>query len=202
MLNDWTPIQRAGDDAAPIAWSSRQAIIHRLQDGLLIARAKLVVSVHRPKEYPDTSHIADQVSAAIAASRFAWGQPVEERETNVELPPSLWTNDRLGRAELSLWDSGEERLTDPYSLAPGYEGDRATFYGIELRDYFDTTGTRAAFPDAVQWCADWLARRRSQGLPIGEKHAWPEFRSLPEHIGMDRDNVFRPAFRSAKNGNF
>lgn len=46
----------------------------------------------------------------------------------------------------------------------------------------------------VSWCENWLA----QAKRTGERLAWADFRNVPAHDGLSRDDVFRPAFKAAK----
>lgn len=128
MSDNWTPIEKAGKYGGPIVLIDREPIIRRLQDGLIASRAKLAVTVHRPKIYADISDIEDQLAAAIAGQSFQWGDPVEERESDIELPAAYWASDKLGHAWLDLWRSGDARLES----ADGNE--RASFYGLQLLD--------------------------------------------------------------------
>src|SRR5687768_14539469 len=98
MGDNWTPIEKAGKFGGPIVLIDRAPIIRRLQDGMITSRAKLAVTVHRPKIYADTSHIDDQVAAAIAGQSFQWADPVEKRESDVELSAAHWARDKLGHA--------------------------------------------------------------------------------------------------------
>ncbi|PNQ02079.1 hypothetical protein A8G00_14705 [Sphingobium sp. SA916] len=111
-----------------------------MQDGLIASRAKLAVTVHRPKIYADTAHIEDQLAAAIAGQSFQWGDPVEERESDVELPAAYWVSDKLGHAWLDLWHSGDARLES----ADGNE--RASFYGLQLLGMSNGNGRREESP--------------------------------------------------------
>lgn len=140
MSDDWTPIEKAGKHGGPIVLIDREPIIRRLQDGLIASRAKLAVTVHRPKIYADTSHIEDQLAAAIAGQSFQWGDPVEERESDIELPAAYWASDKLGHAWLDLWHSGDARLES----ADGNE--RASFYGLQLLDVAKGNGPQVESP--------------------------------------------------------
>lgn len=126
MSDDWTPIEKAGKYGGPIILIDREPIIRRLQDGLIASRAKLAVIVHRPKIYADTSHIEDQLASGIAGLSFQWGDPVEERESDIELPAAYWASDKLGNTWRDLWHNGDARLES----ADGNE--RASFYGLQL----------------------------------------------------------------------
>jgi len=141
MSDDWTPIEKAGKYGGPIVLIDRDPIIRRLQDGLITSRAKLAVTVHRPKIYAETSHIDDQLVSAIAGQSFQWGDPVEERESDIELPAAYWASDKLGHAWLDLWYSGDARLES----ADGNE--RASFYGLQLLDVAKRNGRRAGNPE-------------------------------------------------------
>ena len=204
MLTKWTPIHEAGDNGAAITYHRRQGIINRLQDGLMEARAKRVVTVHRPKVWPASTApetpVASDTVVSIAIENFTWGNAIEEKQSDFILDPTFWSGDKLGRVELGYWSSGEERLNNPSTRDGGYDGDRATFYGIELREKVDNSGERADYDDAFKWCIDWLASRRTNGLGIAQNDAWTEFHRLPQHINMDREYTFRPAFRDAKAG--
>jgi hypothetical protein len=140
LSNEWTPIEKAGKYGGPIVLIDREPIIRRLQDGLIASRAKLTVTVHRPKIYADTAHIDDQLAAAIAGQSFQWGDPVEERESDVELPAAYWASDKFGHAWLDLWHSGDARLES----AEGNE--RASFYGLQLLDMANGNGRREESP--------------------------------------------------------
>lgn len=140
MRDEWTPIEKAGKYGGPIVLIDREPIIRRLQDGLIASRAKLAVTVHRPKIYTDTAHIEDQLAAAIAGQSFQWGDPVEERESDVELPAAYWVSDKLGHAWLDLWHSGDARLES----ADGNE--RASFYGLQLLGMSNGNGRREESP--------------------------------------------------------
>ncbi|WP_146032584.1 hypothetical protein [Sphingobium sp. SA916] len=140
MRDEWTPIEKAGKYGGPIVLIDREPIIRRLQDGLIASRAKLAVTVHRPKIYADTAHIEDQLAAAIAGQSFQWGDPVEERESDVELPAAYWVSDKLGHAWLDLWHSGDARLES----ADGNE--RASFYGLQLLGMSNGNGRREESP--------------------------------------------------------
>lgn len=132
VFDDWTPIESAGDDGCPLSRAQRERIIRRLEDGLLKARARRAVIVERTKIYAGVSHITDPIAAVLASNNFEWGEPTTSHEVDFELSAAAWSADKLGIPSLELWETGEARMADPYSAAPGYEGDRATFYGIEL----------------------------------------------------------------------
>ena len=144
MSDDWTPIEKAGKYGGPIVLIDREPIIRRLQDGLIAARSKLAVTVHRPKIFADASHMKDPLAAAIAGQQFQWGQPVEERESEVELPAAYWASDKLGHAWLDLWHSGDAQLES----VDGNE--RTAFYGLQLLDTAsgDGPGDENPQPDA------------------------------------------------------
>ncbi|WBX84624.1 hypothetical protein [Sphingosinicella microcystinivorans] len=128
MRDNWTPIEKAGKYGGPFVLIDREPIIRRLQDGLIASRVKLAVTVHRPKIFADTSHIEDQLAAAIAGQTYRLGDPIEERQSDVELPAAYWTNDKLGHPWLDLWHTGDARLES----RDGNE--RASFYGLQLLD--------------------------------------------------------------------
>lgn len=186
-LTDWTPIQRAGPSGGPIHLMARNKVIMRLQDGLLVARAKRVVRRRRQEGYAEGGEPSS-------------GGAILTQDADVILPPELWSSDRLGFFDKAFWEDGDQRLADLSSMSGDYDGDHTTYYGIELREALDVSGYRAGHKEVVSWCADWLAKRRSAGLRTGENHAWPEFKKVERHLGLSRDDAFRPAFRAAKSG--
>lgn len=184
-LTEWTPIQHAGPSSGPIELMARNQFIMRLQDGLLIARAKRVVRRQ--------ARCAKSGEPSLDGAALTY-------ETDVILPAELWSSDRLGFFDRGFWTDGEHRQVDDATIGDDYDGDHTTYYGIELREALDLTGHRAGYEEAVSWCVEWFAKQRSAGLPTGEKVAWPEFKTVERHIGLSRDDVFRPAFRAAKSG--
>lgn len=100
---------------------------------------------------------------------------------------------------------------DPVYLHPVYKGTaphfRASNNAILLsRRSFDDwlpqvepfkapATPRPSHADVVQWCKDWM--NASKG---GMDKAWNVFRKNPKHVGLSRDDVFRPAWREATRG--
>lgn len=187
VLTDWTPIQLAGPSGGPIDLMARSKVIMRLQDGLLVARAKRVVRRRRHAERANSGEPSSDGATLTS-------------ETDVILPAELWSSDRLGFFDWGFWTDGDHRQIDHATIDDNYDGDHTTYYGIELREALDVSGYRAGHKEVVAWCVDWLARQRSAGLRTGEKLAWPEFQAVARHVGLSRDDVFRPAFRDAKSG--
>lgn len=186
-LTEWTPVQHAGPDGGPIELMARNRVIMRLQDGLLAARAKRVVRRQRQEASAEGGETPD---FGVTLTHHA----------DVILPPELWSSDRLGFFDLGLWKEGDQRLADLSTIRDDYDGDHTTYYGIELREALDVSGYRSKHDEVVLWCVDWLARQRSAGLRAGENLAWAEFKTIARHVGLSRDDVFRPAFRAAKSG--
>lgn len=181
LTREWTPIEQAGKYGGPIVLIERKPVIRRLQDGLIASRAKLAVTVHRPKIFADTSHIKDKLAAALAGQQFQWGEPVEERESYVELPASYWVSDKLGHAWLDLWNSGDARLES----TDGNE--RASFYGLQLLD--------TANPNAL------ASTVRNGGNMIGSAGSAPEFdNAKPDWLELWQGPIhFRATY---ENGHF
>lgn len=177
-LKEWTPIHCAGENGVPIELMERDKFIMRLQDGLLVARAKRLVR----------------------RIRHANMKVVVTHETDVTLEPHYWSTDLLGFFDHSFWIDGDHRIANPSTVDAFYDGDHVTFYGIEVREALDLSGVRAEYEEVLAWCADWLASQRSTGKGTGENIAWPDFKREPRHEGLSREDVFRPAFRAAKSG--
>ena len=199
-LTDWIPIQHAGPDGGPIDLMVRSKIIMRLQDGLLVARAKRVARRLRSRTGEPNEVREGLRSQALQDAGPSPEAVIVTHETDVALPAELWSSDRLGFFDHAFWTEGDQRLTDLSTIDDEYDGDHSTYYGIELREASDTSGQRAGNDEVVSWCVDWLAKRRAEGLRTGENLAWAEFRKVARHIGLTRDDVFRPAFRAAKSG--
>ncbi|WP_019051635.1 hypothetical protein [Sphingobium xenophagum] len=53
---------------------------------------------------------------------------------------------------------------------------------------------RKSHDEVVAWCEHWIAA----GKGNGHDKAWNAFKTLPEHHGLSRDDVFRPAWKDAK----
>ncbi|MEZ5748892.1 MAG: hypothetical protein R3D83_03085 [Caenibius sp.] len=53
---------------------------------------------------------------------------------------------------------------------------------------------RKSFDEVINWCTDWISSGRGNGMD----RAWESFSAAPEHVGLSRDYVFRPAWRKAK----
>ena len=53
---------------------------------------------------------------------------------------------------------------------------------------------RKSHEEVVDWCQHWIASGRGNGMD----KAWASFSAAPEHAGLSRDDVFRPAWKQAK----
>lgn len=53
---------------------------------------------------------------------------------------------------------------------------------------------RPSHGDVVDWCKHWIESGNGNGMD----KAWQDFQATPEHHGLSRDDVFRPAWREAK----
>lgn len=199
-LTDWTPIQHAGTDGGPIELMARSSIIMRLQDGLLVAKAKHVVRRRRSEHVTARDKPEVFQAKVLDDDRPSSDGTVLTHETDVILPPEVWSSDKLGFFDWEYWTAGDHRLLDHATMSDDYDGDHTTYYGIELREAFDLSGYRAGHDEVLSWCVDWLAKQRSVGQRTGENLAWPEFKKVARHVGLSREDVFRPAFRAAKLG--
>jgi hypothetical protein len=96
---------------------------------------------------------------------------------------------------------------DPHSFEREYEawGDDARAAGGYLMVEVERNGVIRCWPhpikaarishdQVVAWCRRWIEAGRGNGMD----KAWKSFKAEPDHIGLSRDDVFRPAWNEAK----
>lgn len=201
-MDDWTPIEAAGPDGRPFPLDRRIAIIRRLQDGLLEARAGLLTgrvlwsspfAPEQPKveAQPDEKEYGpDDVWPITPAVSYE----VETERENVAIPAAYWADYYLGQPFHEIWTEGEARM----NAAP--DGSRITFYDVELRKRVRlAANNRLLTPvELVEWSEAWISRRKAAGLGVGQNAAWADFRA--EGFTNKSHDDFRPAFNKAKFG--
>lgn len=50
------------------------------------------------------------------------------------------------------------------------------------------------YSEVVAWCRRWIESGKGNGMD----KAWKDFQAEPGHVGLSRDDVFRPAWKDAK----
>lgn len=103
-------------------------------------------------------------------------------------PDVLWQDDPHS------FDRESEAFSDDARAADGY-----LFVEVERDDVLrrwphPVKTPRMSHDEVVAWCKCWIASGRSNGMD----KAWQSFSVAPEHVGLSRDDVFRPAWKEAK----
>lgn len=119
---------------------------------------------------------------------------VETERENVAIPAAYWADYYLGQPRHEIWTEGEARMV----AAP--DGSRLTFYEVELRKRVRLAANNHSLSkdQLLNWCREWIERRRADGFGTGQRDAWKQFRA--EGYTNKSHDDFRPAFNEAKIG--
>ena len=104
--------------------------------------------------------------------------------------------DVLWRDDPHSFDRELESFGDDMRAADGYLKVKVERDGVMHRWPHPVKVPRKSHEEVVAWCKAWIASGRGNGMD----KAWPSFSEMPEHDGLSRDDVFRPAWNEAKAG--
>ena len=105
-------------------------------------------------------------------------------------PDVLWQDDPHS------FDREFESFSDDIRAASGYLMIEVERDGVIRRWPHPVKSPRMSHDEVVAWCKNWIATGRGNGMD----KAWQSFCLVPEHVGLSRDDVFRPAWNEAKAG--
>lgn len=104
--------------------------------------------------------------------------------------------DVLWQGHPRSFDREFESFGDDMRAAGGYLMVEVVRDGVIQRWPRPVKVPRKSHDEVVAWCKRWMASGRGNGMD----KAWQSFSDVPEHEGLSRDDVFRPAWREAKSG--
>jgi hypothetical protein len=104
--------------------------------------------------------------------------------------------DVLWRDDPHSFDREFEAFGDDPRAAGGYLFVELVRDGVFCRWPHPVNVPRKSHDDVVVWCERWIESGQGNGMD----KAWEGFSSAPEHAGLSRDDVFRPAWKEAKGG--
>lgn len=111
------------------------------------------------------------------------------RRQPIKSPDVLWPNHSSSfEREFEAFADGD-RAADGYLLV---EVERESL--VKKFAPIWTPAVNERYSNAVQWCRDWIESGNGNGMDP----AWAAFKAEPNHAGLSRDNVFRPAWKEAK----
>jgi hypothetical protein len=142
---------------------------------------------------PDDAELADVVK--LSGSLLASFSQLDVTTAGIRRQPDgskdvLWQDDPAGFERECL------AFTDDPRAREGYLHVEVSRNEIIIGWPHPNSHKSTAIESVVAWCESWL----SSGAGNGMDKAWEAFQAIPDHAGLSRDNVFRPAWNAAKCG--